>query len=483
MRSRLTAVFAITLALASSGGATAAATPHATPATSPAPSPASSAPELADPHPCEGQTGFTCSMLTVPLDHRDPSKGTLELQVATGDNTAAPKGVLLFLTGGPGQPGVPFISRISQQRLPELAKNYRFVMIDQRGTGALGAIRCPELQAQVGSTDIEPPAPGAVDECAGVLGDRRHYFTTEQTVGDLDLLRRALGARKITVDGVSYGSMTAASYAAFHPHNVTKVVLDSVLPHVDPQKDDMLYLTGLRATARVLRDACRTAPACGSDPAKDLAWLARHRKDHVLIWDMLVTYEFFDPTYRDPNPAGLPAGSGDVVTAFHEARNGNSARLDQLLQILDSGGDDPASYSSGLHIATICGDGHFPWGTSDAPLAGRKAILERTREGLPARATWPFTADSAVGNGFVQECLYWPPARHTAEPKRLKLPPVPVLLLNGDRDLSTPLEWAQEELGYAPRGRLVVVKGASHSIQNRERGTQGREAVHTFLNG
>jgi pimeloyl-ACP methyl ester carboxylesterase len=63
------------------------------------------------------------------------------------------------------------------------------------------------------------------------------------------------------------------------------------------------------------------------------------------------------------------------------------------------------------------------------------------------------------------------------------LPAVPILLLNGDRDLSTPLEWAREELRRAPLGRLVVVKGASHSIQNRERGTQGREAVYRFLNG
>ncbi|MFD0689416.1 alpha/beta fold hydrolase [Actinomadura fibrosa] len=482
MRPRLTAVFALTLALAASGGATAAAAPHATP-TAPTGS-AGRAPALADPHPCAGQPGYTCSTLTVPLDHRNPAKGTLKLQVATGDNAGAPKGVLLFLTGGPGQPGVPFISRIAGQRLPELAKNYRFVMIDQRGTGESGAIDCPKLQAQVGSTDIEPPTPDAVAECAGVLGDRRHYFTTEQTVGDLDLLRRALGARTMTVDGVSYGTMTGASYAAAHPRNVSRLVLDSVLPHVDPQNDDMLYLTGLRATARVLRDACATAPACGYDPARDLAWLARHRKDHVLIWDMLVTYEFLDPTYRDPDAGGaLPAGSGDVVSALHEARHGNPARLDRLLQLLDSGGDPVASYSSGLHIATICGDGHFPWGTSEAPVAGRKAILERTRQRLPARATWPFTADTAVGNGFVQECLYWPVSRHTAEPRGLKLPPVPVLLLNGDRDLSTPLEWAREELGYAPKGQLVVVKGASHSIQNRERGTQGREAVYRFLNG
>lgn len=471
MRPRCAAVSALTLALLGSGGATAAAASQASPARP-------AAPGLSGSRPCAGQPGFTCSFLTVPLDHRDPGGGPpLRLQVAAADNVRAPKGVLMFLTGGPGQPGVPFITGISR-RLPELARNYRFVMIDQRGTGESGAVDCPRLQAEVGGSDIEPPTPGAVKECAAVLGDRRHYFTTEQTVGDLDLLRRALGVRSWTVDGASYGTMTGAAYAAFHPAGVRRLVLDSVLPFTDPQGDDMLYLTGQRATARVLRDACAAAPACGFDPARDLAWLARHREDAVLIWDMLVTYEFLDPTYRDADALG---GLGDAVSAIHDARHGDAAHLDRLLRALDSGGGDSAEYSSGLHIATICGDGRFPWGTSETPPAVRAAALERTRRHLPSRATWPFTADTAVGDGFVQECLHWPRARHTAEPRpRLS---VPVLLVNGDRDLSTPLEWAREELRYAPHGTLVVVKGASHSIQNRERGTQGREAVYRILNG
>ncbi|WP_329520903.1 alpha/beta fold hydrolase [Spirillospora sp. NBC_01491] len=473
MRSRLSAVFALPLALAASGGATAAAAPT--------PSIAKPPPRLAGAHPCAGQPGFTCSTLTVPLDHRGRAGGELDLQVATAGNTDAPKGVLLFLTGGPGQPGVPYISSLTGGRLPELAKTHRFVMIDQRGTGEFGGIDCPRLQAAVGGSDIEPAPPEAVSECAGILGGERQYYTTEQTVGDLDLLRQALGTRKMAVDGVSYGSFVAARYAAAHPRNVSRVVLDSVLPYTDPQGDDMLYLTGLRATGRVLRAACATAPACGYDPARDLAWLARHRKDAVLIWDMLVSYEFRDPTYRSPDPGGLPAGSGDAVRAIHEARRGEPARLDRLLELMNSGDDDHASYSSGSHVATICGDGAFPWGTSETPVAKRAELLERTRARLPAGATWPFTADTAVGNGFVQSCLNWPAARHGAEPGRL--PDIPFLLVNGDHDLSTPLEWAREAVRYAPRGELVVVKGAAHSVQNQERGTQGRQAVYRFLNG
>ena len=81
-------------------------------------------------------------------------------------------------------------------------------------------------------------------------------------------------------------------------------MLDSVVPH-HADIDASLYLTGLRAQSRVLRAACATAPACGYDPADDLAAVVRQRStaDGVLLFDMLVTYEFVDPTYRENPPA------------------------------------------------------------------------------------------------------------------------------------------------------------------------------------
>lgn len=470
MRSRiLTAVIALITTAGLGGQATAAAR---------------TAPRLTGSHPCAGQPGFTCATLTVPLDHSGRAGGTLDLQVATADNANAPRGILLFLTGGPGQPGVPSITRIATQRMPELAKNYRFVTIDQRGTGQYGAIDCPRLQAQVGSSDIATPSTAAVGECAGIVGGKRPYYSTEQTIGDYDWLRQALGVRKMTVDGVSYGSFTAARYAAGYPSHVSRVVLDSVLPHVDPNSDDGLYLVGMRGEARVLRDACRTAPACGYDPASDLARVVRHRSaaDQVTIFDTIVTYEFLDPTYRDPNPAGLPAGSGDLIGAVHAARHGDPARLNALLTMLKSGGDPVASFSSGLHAATFCADAKFPWGDASAPVATRRAKLHKAVQRLKTRQFWPYTRQTVENAGFTATCRQWPAERPGAEGP-VRLPNVPVLLINGDHDLSTPLEWAREELRHAPDGRLVIVKGASHSIQNRELGTQGRNAVYAFLNG
>jgi pimeloyl-ACP methyl ester carboxylesterase len=64
-----------------------------------------------------------------------------------------------------------------------------------------------------------------------------------------------------------------------------------------------------------------------------------------------------------------------------------------------------------------------------------------------------------------------------------ELPPVPVLLLSGERDLSTPLPWARAEAALAPRGRLLEVPGAGHSIQLRARDPAVRQTVARFLAG
>ncbi len=430
---------------------------------------AAPAPPLADPHPCPNLGGFTCSTLTVPLDRSGHVRGTLRLNVAAADNSRADRGVLLFLTGGPGQPGVPTVSRIATRLAPVLPA-YRLVMVDQRGTGGT-AVRCPELQAEVGTSDITTPTATAVRDCAARLGKTRAFYSTRDTVADLDDLRRALGLSTWTIDGVSYGTYVAERYALAHPRNVRALVLDSVLPHSDPQADDPLYLTSLRATARVLRAACADV-RCGFDPAEDLTWLVRHGVDGVLLFDTIVSYEFADPDYAA------------VLAAIHAARQGDRTQLLALETNVHQAVLAPAElFSSGLHAATLCADLHLPWSAA-TPLAARPALLARRLASLPDNAFWPFTRATSARNGLVTTCLPWPPTPPVPRPSPTsKLPSVPVLLVNGDRDLSTPLEWAREEARLAPRGKLVVVDGASHSVQSRERGTAGRAAVEAFLLG
>ena len=426
-------------------------------------------PALTGSHPCPGAAGYTCSTLSVPLDRSGRVPGTLRLNVAAADNAKAPRGVLLLLTGGPGQPGVASVARVSA-RLAPLLSDYRLVMVDQRGTGGT-AIRCPQLQAQVGTSDIAVPSAAAVRACAAKLGPTRGLYSTDATVADLDDLRQALGASTWTIDGVSYGTFVAERYAVAHPKRIRALVLDSVLPHVDPQADEALYLTGLKATGRVLRAACADL-GCGFDPADDLAWVVRHGIAPVPLWDAIVTFEFVDPEYQR------------MIDAIHQARHGDPGPLRTLVaQIHQGSGAPPELFSSGLHAATLCSDMRLPW-PSTTPVAARPAFLARRMKTVPERAVWPFTRATASHNGFMETCKVWPVTPPVPSPPlRSRLPPVPVLLVNGDHDLSTPLEWAREEARLAPKGKLVIVHGASHSVQTREQGGAGRAAVQAFLLG
>ena len=428
-----------------------------------APAPARGpAPRLTVSHPCDNAKGFTCSTLAVPLDHSGRTPGDLRLAVAAADNADAPKGVLVALTGGPGQGGVDFVPR-SRVRMRALLHDYRLVMFDQRGTGA-AALRCPALQRAVGTSDLTVPPPGSVEACARALGPNRRFYSTADTVADLEALRVALGADKLTLDGVSYGTFVAERYAIAHPDRVAKLVLDSVVPAAGL---DGLEVDGLRETARVLRAVCR-AQHCPRDPAADLAAVVRARHNGPELDDTLVALSVGAPTFPG------------VLAALREARAGHPQHLERIVRVVRRAQRAPAQVlSQGLHAATLCADTRSPWGGAGAPLAGRKAALKKAAAaaGDPA----PYDLATVVGNGYAQLCLRWPPTPAPPAPRTGDLPPVPTLLLAGDRDLSTPLPWAREQAAHTPNGKLVVVRGSGHSVQSRAPRGEGRRAVQRFL--
>jgi pimeloyl-ACP methyl ester carboxylesterase len=416
---------------------------------------------LVDPRPCPGQSGFTCSTLVVPLDHSGRRPGSLRLQVAASDRTAAPRGVLLVLAGGPGQAGAPGVARVAKA-LAGAVSEYRLVMYDQRGTGA-GALDCPALQEAMGSSDLYPPTAGAVRACARTIGEARVFYGTDDVVADMELLRQALGADTWTLDGISYGTFVGARYAIAYPRRVERLVLDSVVPH---NVGFELLPLQLRSVARVLR------LVCGATCVSDLAAVVRQQRNGPKLLDALALMSIVDPTFRSP---------GVLADALRSAGSGDLAALKDLLRIARRWNATPAeALSQGLHASALCADWRFPWGDSQAPVEGRQAKLARAAARLRPSDVAPFDRTTATANGVVQQCLPWPPTTPTP-PTARRLPRVPTLLVNGDRDLSTPLEWARRALAVIPAGRLVVVRGAGHSVQVRAATDAGRRAVVEFL--
>ncbi len=421
-------------------------------------------PALHGAHACPGASGYTCATLDVPLDHAHPGRGTLHLRVGMGDNVHAPHGVLLVLSGGPGQPGLPIIHGYVSRALSAERQQYRIVVFDQRGTGA-GALDCKALQRAMGSSDLTPPSARAVRACARKLGTRRQFFGTDDVVADMEDLRRALGVDRWSLDGISYGTYVGERYGLAHPSQVSRLVLDSVVPQVG---ETDLGVVEFAAVRRVLHSVC------GNGCVADLAAVVR--RDHLgsQLFDALTFDSIADPTYRK---------YWNVPAALHAARRGHRKRLDRFLAAASyyQRQTTAAELDQGLHASALCADWRYPWGNSAASLAGRAAELRAAVARIPAAKLYPFDRRTASGNGFVRQCLPWSPTAPTRLPHgKLR---VPTLLVNGDHDLSTPLAWARRQLALTPHGKLVVVPGAGHSVQSRATSDAGRHAVARFLLG
>jgi hypothetical protein len=219
----------------------------------------------------------------------------------------------------------------------------------------------------------------------------------------------------------------------------------------------------------VLRLAC-AAQHCRTDPAADLAAVVRRYQDGLPLLDTLTALSIAAPDLRR-----LPA-------ELDQARNGNPRALNRLIAAVRRGQAAPAGIlSQGLHASTLCADDPAPWGGPATPVAGRAAALARALARLTPADTYPFDRATVAGNGILRTCLEWPPMAEPPAPSARTLPPVPVLLLGGDHDLSTPLEWTRKEASLAPQGKLIVVPGAGHSVQLRAKDPRGRVALARFL--
>jgi pimeloyl-ACP methyl ester carboxylesterase len=430
---------------------------------------------LADDHPCTaGDVGadnsrMTCATLTVPLDHGLFSQvrvpGQLALPVAMTGNPTAPRGVLVWLVGGPGSPGAAMAAEIAAQFDPAVLREYRLVVMSGRGTGPT-ALRCAGLQRQLGDSDLAVPTRRAVQRCADTVGPDRRFYSSASSVEDLELLRRALGARTVSVAGASYGTYLAERYALTHPDHVARLLLDSAVPH-----DGFDFFTNvevIRQATTLLRTVCRL-DRCAGDPVADLAQLVRQRRDGPALLTLVAET--------------APARFAELGTTLHDAATGNPGRLDGRLATAARDRRAPADeLSQGLHTIAQCQDLPTPWGNGAAALAGRDSAATASVGQIDPARLYPFDADTVRRSGPMSTCEWWPPTPVPPAPRLSVLPPVPTLLLAGDHDLSTPLAWTEHEVALSsPGAQLVIVPGSGHITQDAANPPAGRQAATRFL--
>ncbi|MFJ6385050.1 alpha/beta fold hydrolase [Kitasatospora sp. NPDC092039] len=191
------------------------------------------------------QAGARCADVTVPLDYADPRGRTLTLALSriAATDTRHRIGTLLLNDGGPAAPtlGAPLRVRAA---LKDTAGRYDIVGLDPRFAGRSTPLDCGWpvgglFSAGTGRASFERQVALHRDlaaRCRSAAGDLLPYAGTVPTARDMDVVRGALGERRISFLGLSYGTYLGTVYTQLFPGRLDRVVLDgaTVPRHTGP---------------------------------------------------------------------------------------------------------------------------------------------------------------------------------------------------------------------------------------------------------
>jgi pimeloyl-ACP methyl ester carboxylesterase len=171
-----------------------------------------------------------------------------------------------------------------------------------------------------------------------------------------------------------------------------------------------------------------------------------------------------------------------IPPAVRAALRGNGAPLVRLaLRAPGDFAEPVGAFSPAVYVATTCEESPTAWdpaGDLDARRAQARAALAAT----PASALAPFDRTAALRFGLLSLCGRWPAPARIAAPAPPLPTTVPSLVLSGELDLRTPTERARA-LAQALHARLVIERGAGHSVLGQAAGGCATGAVEDFLAG
>lgn len=209
----------------------------------------------------------------VPLDHHRPvTQGGTAPTVEVFAREVVREGgedlpYVCFLQGGPGY-GAARPGDFRDGWIGRLLKDYRVVLLDQRGTGQSGRLDTRSLIEGGQFTRAD----GTVDDQR--LADYLMLFRQDQIIADAEVVREALtGGKPWATVGQSYGGFLTLAYLSAAPHALTSCVITGGLPglvHIDE-----IYRSTYEATAARNRVFFKRHP----DDEQTIREIAAHLRD------------------------------------------------------------------------------------------------------------------------------------------------------------------------------------------------------------
>jgi pimeloyl-ACP methyl ester carboxylesterase len=390
-----------------------------------------------------------CGVFDVPENRDAPNGRRLSISVAVvsaTDGRALPDPIVVLM-GGPGEDALSAAGIFAKQFAP-LLKDRDLVLIDQRGTGKLGALRCQLYSANDPETslrDFFPPA--AVDACARQLRRRADLtqYTYKHVAHDVEHIRRSLGYGPLNVSAGSYGTRAAQVFIRTYPQSVRTAYLGSVVPI------DVPTPTTFAKTADDLFE--RTFGACAADPACHKAF-PNLREEFRQI---LTRLETGNVRVSVPGHASTvqmhrgrvaewlrallyrPSSAAALPWTIHRAYEGDWQPIAK--GILSGARERDSAISFGFFFSITCNE--------DVPFLREEDIL---------RLTQGTVLGDYRPRQQIAACRNWPKVTLPNDYRSPVHTSVPTMFVSGDTDGGSPL-WFTEHVapGFSNRVEIVMV--------------------------
>ncbi len=406
-----------------------------------------------------------CAKLDV-FENRETKQGrkiTLNIVVLPATARIKENDPIFLFAGGPGQAATDLAQQASQM-LGSLNDKRDIVLIDQRGTGKSNLLNCkmPEDDTP-GITD--PAKRDAIIkkftiECRDELVKKADLtqYTTTIAMADYDDVRAALGADKINMFGVSYGTRSSMEYLRRYPAHVRSVVIDAVAPPSMALGLDFARDAGA-AYEKMLADCAANASCKKSFPdlrADVDALLQKLTKTplktpvadgvtgvtkEIDIGREALLGAIFSSLYVPELTAVLPQ-------SIARAKQGDYNPLFAQSAIFSDGMEDMIAY--GMRLSVACAE--------DVPRYTKAEL-----ESQVARA--PF------GRLFVDQmalsCEVWPKGKMAADFTEPVRSDKPVLILSGGLDPVTPSVHGEEVRQSLSNALHLIAPHAGHGVGSR----------------
>lgn len=423
----------------------------------------------------ETEVAAEAGTVGVPMVRSRPDSPTIELRLvrfpAVGDRAGSP---IVYLAGGPGGSGIAAARGDRAEFLQSLRVFGDVIAFDQRGTGNSG----PELRACQCSVLLPFDEPGDPEAFLGPLrasvaacveslraaGTDVSGFTTAESADDLDALRQALGAERLTLVGVSYGTHLALAMARRHPERVDRMVLAGV-----EGLDQTLKLPG-----DVQANLERVALAIQHDPA-----YATRLPDPLAVIDSLLAR-----LAREPVRVGVRSGTEVTV-----------GRWDLQKFLADGmGSEDELRLLPARLLAMSRGDfselGRWAhvW-RRPLPVLAMSEAMDCASYASPARLE---RVRREAGETLLGATIDYPMPGiceidglpRLEEPFREPLErSIPTLFISGTLDGRTPVSNAEEIAAGFPNARHLILGNVSHGEDLLIASPEIQDVVHAFLAG